>query len=52
VSHEEFEQHFASGSAGPGVVYKLRHGEPVGPVILLVIPVDLKVLFKPLVGAF
>jgi hypothetical protein len=52
MSYEEFEWHLASSSAGPGVVYKLCYGEPVGPVILLMIPIDSKVLFKPLIGTF
>ena len=52
MSHEEFKWCFASGSAGPEVVYKLYHGEPIGPVVLLMIPIDLKVLFKSLIGTF
>ena len=52
MSYEEFKWCFASGSAGPGVVYKLCHGKPIGPVVLLMIPIDLKVLFKPLIDTF
>ena len=52
MSHEEFKRCLASGSAGPGIVYKLCHWEPVGPVILLVVPIDSKILFKPLIGTF
>jgi hypothetical protein len=43
-SDQEFERGETSGGIGPGVVYKLSHGQERGPIILLEIAVDPEVL--------
>jgi hypothetical protein len=50
VFHEVFKQGLLCGGAGPGIVYILHHGEPACPVILIIVSINSKVLFKPLIG--
>jgi len=49
-AHQQLKQGETSGVAWPGVVHKLGHGQPIGPIILLEVPIDLQILLHPLVS--